>query len=180
VPSNAEKETEMDAERPDVRSSLARDVEDGESPLVVELDESRGVDSSDSELPLDGGDEGRSLEEGSGESLERPGEGFLIREGGVKSEDGDVLLSGSLLGLDESSRPVDADDEATGDLWVERSRVTRLFNTKDPTEPGNDLVRRRVRRLVKVDDTRSGKGGGGKRMSLIVVDWSQLSSEELT
>lgn len=75
----------------------------------------------------------------------------------MQSEDGDVLLSGTLLRLDKSGRSVDADDEASSDLGVERTGVTGLLDSKDPTEPSDDFVRRRVRRLVEVDDTRPGR-----------------------
>ena len=67
----------MHAERSNVRSSFARDPEDGEMTVVVEFDEVALVDGSDSQLSLDGGNERRSLEECSGERFESPGEGLL-------------------------------------------------------------------------------------------------------
>lgn len=93
VPSDSEQQSEVDAESTDVGSSLARDPEDGEVAVVVELDELALVDGSDSELTLDGRDEGRALEEGSGEGLEATSEGFLAGKGGVEADDADVLLS---------------------------------------------------------------------------------------
>jgi hypothetical protein len=93
VPSYSQQQSEVDAERTDVRSCLARDPEDGEVALVVELDEVALVDGSDSELTLDGGDEGGSLEEGSGERLESTRESLLARESSVEANDTDVFLS---------------------------------------------------------------------------------------
>lgn len=93
VSSNSEQKSEMHAKSPDVGSGLARDPEDGEVAVVVELDELALVDGSDTELTLDGRDEGRALEEGSGEGLEATGEGLLAGEGGVQADDADVLLS---------------------------------------------------------------------------------------
>lgn len=154
VAANAEEQAEVDAERPDVGSGLARDVEDGETASVVKLNERRRVDRPDSELTLNGRDERRPLEQGTSEGLKRPGKDLLVLERRVQPENGDILLSGGLLRLDKPRRPVDADDEAAGDLGVERARVTRLFNPKNPPEPGDNLVRRRVRRLVEVDDAR--------------------------
>lgn len=70
----------------------------------------------------------------------------------MQPDDADVLLAGALLTLYQPRGPVDADDEAARDLWVERARVTRLFDAQDAADPRDDLVRRRVRRLVEVDD----------------------------
>lgn len=83
----------MHAEGTDVGSSLARDPEDTEVALVVELDELGLVDGTDTELTLDGRDEGRALEEGSGEGFEAASEGLLGLEGGVEADNADVLLS---------------------------------------------------------------------------------------
>jgi hypothetical protein len=77
VSSNAEQESQVHAEGTDVGSSLARDPEDSKVTLVVELDELGLVDGANTELTLDGRDEGRALEEGSGEGLEAAGEGLL-------------------------------------------------------------------------------------------------------
>lgn len=159
VTSDTQQQTEVDTERSDVRSRLARDVEHGESAGVVELDQRGRVDGSDSELSLDGRDEGGSLEEGTGEGLECAGEDLLVLERGVQAEDGNVLLSGRLLRFDESGRSVDADDQAAGDLGVERSRVSRLLDSEDSSKPGDNLVRRRVGGLVEVDDTGLDVGG---------------------
>jgi len=163
VSSDSQQQTQVHTERPDVGSSLARDVEDGESSLVVELDQVGLVDGSDSKLPLDGGDERRSLEEGTGEGLEGSSEGLLVLKGGVESKDGDVLLSGSLLGLDESSGSVDADEEASSDLGIEGSRVTGLLTSEDSSKPSDDFVGGGVGGLVEVDDSRPEEGGKKER-----------------
>lgn len=93
MPSHSQQESEVNAERPDVGSRLARDPEDGEVTVVVELDELALVDGSDPELALDGGDERGTLEEGAGEGFETPSEGFFVGEGGVEADDADVFLS---------------------------------------------------------------------------------------
>ena len=93
VASDAEQQAEVDAEGTDVGSGLARDPEDGEVAVVVELDELALVDGAHAELALDGRDERRALEERSGERLEATGEGLLRGEGGVEANDADVLLS---------------------------------------------------------------------------------------
>lgn len=48
--------------------------------------------------------------------------------------------TGGLLALDESRRPVYADDETTRDFRVKRSAVTSLFNSENPSYPSYNLV----------------------------------------
>lgn len=152
--SHTQKQTQVDAQRSDVRSGLTRHVEHGKPSLVVKLDQSGRVDGSDSELSLDGGDEGGSLEKRTGEGLESSGESLLVLERSVDPQHGHVLLSGRLLGLNQSGRSVDADDQATGNLGIQRSRVTGLLGSEDSSKPGNDFVGGRVGGLVKVNDSR--------------------------
>lgn len=83
----------MDAKRSNVGTGFAGDPEDGEVAVVVELDKLALVDGSHAELALDGRDEGRSLEESSGESLEASCEGLLGWESGVEADNADVFLS---------------------------------------------------------------------------------------
>lgn len=83
----------MHTKRSNVRSSFARDPEDGEMTVVVEFDEVALVDGSDSQLSLDGRNEGRSLEECSRERFESTSECLLSGQSSVKSNDADVLLS---------------------------------------------------------------------------------------
>jgi len=164
VAADAEEEAEVDAERADVGAGLARDPEDAEVAVVVELDELAVVDGADAQLALDGRDEGRALEEGARERLDGARELLLGLEGAVEAQDADVLLacerkeerqarrasqrerSGSgrtcaLLRLDEAGRAVDADGEAARDLGIEGARVARLLAAEDAADPGDDLVR---------------------------------------
>lgn len=67
---NSEEETQVDAESTDVGTGFARDPEDAEVTVVVELDELGLVDGTDTELTLDSRDQGRTLEEGTSEGWE--------------------------------------------------------------------------------------------------------------
>lgn len=154
MPTNAEDETQVDAQRPDIRASFARYPEDSEVSLLVELKEIGLVDGAYTKLPLDRGDERGSLEKGTSKSLNCAGEGSGIRESRVEAEYGDVLLPSTLLGLDKTSCSVDTNNETAGDLGVECSTVSSLFHTKDPSQPGDDFMGRWVGRLVQVYDTR--------------------------
>ena len=61
----------MYAEGSNVCSGFTAHPEDSQMALIVEFIELAFVDSSDTELSLDGGDQGRSLEQRAGQSLER-------------------------------------------------------------------------------------------------------------
>lgn len=153
VGAHAEQQTQVHAERPDVGAGLARHPEDAEVAVVVELDQLALVNGADTELALDGRDEGRALEEGTGEGLEGLGKGSLAAGNlVVEADDGHVLLTGTLLGLDEAGGAVNADNwfwlakpprkdhftqsgprtQAAGDLGIEGTGVTSLLHTAKP------------------------------------------------
>lgn len=120
----------MHAQSTDVGSSLAADPEDTELPLIVKLVELALMNSSDTKLTLDGGNERGALEQSSGERLK--GTRKLCLASGklvVHADDTNILLSGSLLRLDKTGGAINADDEATGDLGVESTTVTSLLDS---------------------------------------------------
>lgn len=118
----------MDAEGSDVGTSLAADPEDTEVTVIVKLDELALVDGSDTELALDGRDQRGTLEERTGEGLEGTGElGLAAGQLVVQADDGDVLLSGTLLRLDQTSGAVNADNQTSCNLGVEGSAVAGLL-----------------------------------------------------
>jgi hypothetical protein len=160
VTADTEEETKVDTEGTDVGTSLARDVEDGELALVVELEELARVDGTDTELPLDGRNKRRTLEERTSEGLKSARElGLSTGELAVQTEDCNIFLSGALLALHEAGRAIDADNQTSSDLGVESTGVTSALNTEHALEPGDDFVRGRVRGLVEVDDTGRNVGG---------------------
>ena len=55
----------------------------------------------------------------------------------MHADDADILLSSSLLGLDETGSAIDADDEAAGDLGVEGAAVTSLLDSADSFSKGD-------------------------------------------
>ncbi|KAL3706758.1 hypothetical protein TMatcc_007771 [Talaromyces marneffei ATCC 18224] len=85
---------------------------------------------SDTELTLDGGNQRRTLEEGSSQSLEGASElSFTTGNLVVETNDTHVLLSGTLLGLDETGCTINADNQTTGDFGVEGTTVTGFLNS---------------------------------------------------
>ena len=62
----------------------------------------------------------------------------------MKLDNGDVLFTCGLLGLDQASCIVDADNEAASDLWVEGAAVARLAHLENLFGPGHDFVRTRI------------------------------------
>jgi hypothetical protein len=111
VGAHAEEQAQVHAKGTDVGASLAGNPEDTEVAVVVELDQLALVDRADTQLALDGRNEGRALEEGTGEGLEGLGESRLAAgDGVVETNNGNVLLTGTLLGLDEAGGAVNADN----------------------------------------------------------------------
>jgi len=136
-------------------TSLAADPEDTEVAVVVELDDLALVDGTDTQLALDGRDQGRTLEESTSEGLESAGElGGATRQLVVEADDSNIFLSGALLGFDEASGTVNAHNQASCDLGIEGTAVTGLLASENPLDPSDNLVTGRVRRLVEVDHTR--------------------------
>jgi len=87
-------------------------------------------------LTLDGGNERGTLEQSSGERLKGTRKLRLAsRKLVVHANDANVLLSGSLLGLDETGGTINADDEATSDLGVESTAVTSLLDSQHALDP---------------------------------------------
>lgn len=95
-------------------AGLARDPENTQVAVVVELNELALVDGTDTELALDGRDQRRTLEERASEELESASE-LLLTAGDfvVEANNADVLLASALLALDEARSAVDADDQAS-------------------------------------------------------------------
>ena len=58
----------------------------------------------------------------------------------MQLDDGDVLLTSGLLGVNESSGVIDGGDEAACYLGVKCTRVTSHFDFKDFLNPRNDFV----------------------------------------
>lgn len=126
---NAEQQSQMNAESTDVGTSLAADPEDAKMAFVVKLVQLALVDGTDTELALDSRDKRRALKEGTSESLESTGElRFSSWDLVVESYDADVLLSGALLRLDKTSGTVDADNQTSSNLGVKGTAVTSLLN----------------------------------------------------
>lgn len=65
---------------------------------------------------------------------------LLIVESIVEAKDANVLLTSTLLGLDQTSGTVDTDDQTSSNLGIESTTVTSLFDTKDTTNPSDDFV----------------------------------------
>ena len=130
VGTDTEQQTQVHAQGTDISTSLAADPENTEVAVVVEFDELALVDGSDTELALDGRDQGRTLEQSTGQRLEGAGElrlatGQLV----VEADDSNVFLSGTLLGLDETGGAVNADNQASSNLGIEGTAVTGLLDS---------------------------------------------------
>mmetsp|Transcript_10076 Transcript_10076/g.28250 ORF Transcript_10076/g.28250 Transcript_10076/m.28250 type:complete len:213 (-) Transcript_10076:533-1171(-) len=94
VSAGTNEQTEVDAHGSDVRSGLARDPKDTQVALLIVLDELGFVNGADAKLTLHGRDEGRTLEEGAGQSFDGPVELAHVLYGRVETDDADVFLTG--------------------------------------------------------------------------------------
>jgi hypothetical protein len=128
VGADTEEQTQVDTEGTDVGTSLTADPEDTEVALIVELVVLALVDGTDTELTLNSGDQRGTLEESTGEGLKSANElslaaGNLV----VKANDTDVLLTGTLLGLDQTGGTVNADNQTSSDLGIKGTTVTSFL-----------------------------------------------------
>lgn len=151
---NTQQQTQVDTKRSDVGSGLTADPEDGKVTIVVEFNELGFVDGPNTKLTLDGRDQRWTLEQGSSQRLDGAGELLRILELLVKTKDGNILLTSTLLRLDKTGSTVNADDQASCHLGVKGTTVTGLLDTENASEPRDNFVRGRVGRLVEVDHTR--------------------------
>jgi hypothetical protein len=132
VGADTEKKTQVDTEGTDVGTSLTADPEDTEVALVVELVVLALVDGTDTELALDGRDKRGALEERTGQGLQSANElGLATGDLVVETDHTDILLTGTLLGLDQAGGTVNADDQTTGDLGIKGTTVTSLLGSTE-------------------------------------------------
>lgn len=117
---DTKQQTQMNTQSTDVSASFAADPEYTEVTVIVEFIKLALVNCADTELTLDCGDQRRTLEKGTSECLESSSElRFAARDLVMETNDADVFLSGTLLGLDQASGTVDTDDQAASDLGIE-------------------------------------------------------------
>jgi hypothetical protein len=130
VSTDTEEQTQVDTEGTDIGTSLTADPEDTKVALIVELVQLALVDGTDTELTLDGRDQGRTLEESTSEGLEGAAElGLATGDLVVQTDHTNVLLTGTLLGLDQTGGTVNADNQAASDLGIESTTVTGLLRS---------------------------------------------------
>lgn len=122
--------------------------------VVVELDQLALVDSPDTELSLHGGDQGGSLEESTSQGLESTRKlGLAAGNLVVEANNSNIFLSGTLLGLDETSSAVNANNQTTRNLGVERSTVAGLLASQNTFYPSDNFVTGGVGGFVEINDT---------------------------
>lgn len=126
---NTQQQTQMDTQRPDVCSSLTRNPEYTQIPLVVVFNQFTLVNRPDSQLSLDGRDQRGSLEQGTSQGFKSSRKGLFVGEGIVESDDADVFFSSTLLGFDKSGSSVDTDNQTSSNFRVECSGMSSLLDS---------------------------------------------------
>jgi hypothetical protein len=149
VGTNTEKKSKVNAESTNICTSFTANPEDAEMSVIVKFIELALVNRSDTKLTLDGGDQRRALEQSTSKSLEGSLElslttGDLV----VETDHADVLLSGTLLGLDQASSTVNANNQATGNLRIKGATVSSLFRPVLITRHFSTVSNLRCRRKV--------------------------------
>lgn len=127
VRTNAKKKAEVNTQSTNVSSRLTADPENTKVSVIVELEKLALVDGSDTKLALDSRDKRRPLEESTGQGLQSASElGLATGDLVVETDNANIFLSGALLRLDQTSRTVDTNDQASSDLRIESTTVTGL------------------------------------------------------
>lgn len=130
VRTDSKEQTQVHAEGTNVGTRLAANPEHTEMSVVIKLQQLTLVDCSDTQLALDGGDERRTLEERAGQSLQRASElGLSARDLVMQADDAHVLLSSTLLRLDQARSAINADNQTTRDFRIEGAAVSGLFDS---------------------------------------------------
>ena len=130
----------MDTECSDIGTCLTADPEDAKVSLFVVLNDLALIHSPDSQFLLHSGNQGWSLEDGSGQLLEGLVQLLGLVDGLMELDHCHILLPGRLLGLDQPGRIIDTHYQTPGDLGIQGATVTRLVHLKDLLDPGDDLV----------------------------------------
>lgn len=144
VSSHTKKKTQVHAKSTNIGSSLAADPENTQVAVIVKLNELALVNGSDTQLTLDGRDQGRTLEQSTSKGLECASELRLAaRQLVVEADDANVFLSGTLLRFDETGGTVNADNQASSDLGIEGTTVSSLLRTISNKKNG-ELARAKI------------------------------------
>jgi len=143
----------MNTQSTHVSTSLTAGPENSQVTLVVKFEKLRLVNGSHTKLSLNSGNQRRSLEKSTGEVLKSTAQLLLILKSIMESDNADVLLTSTLLGLNQTGGSVNTDNQTAGNLRIEGTTVTSLLNTEDTLDPSNNFVTTGVGRLVEVDDT---------------------------
>jgi hypothetical protein len=165
VSTGAENESEMHTESSDIGSGFTRNPENSKVTLLIILEKSRFMDGTNTQTALDGRDQRRTLIQGTTKSVETTLDFGLV---GISMEtcDGNVLLTCSLLALDETRSTLDANDQTSSNLGIQRSTVSSLFDLQDSFYPGDDLVGGRICGFVEIDNTVPVRGQREIRMRM--------------
>lgn len=125
---NTKKKSKMNTEGTDISTSFTADPENTKVPIIVELVELALMDCPDAKLALDCRNQRWALEESTGESFEGALELSLsTRNSVVEADNTNILFSGTLLGFDQTSSTINANNQATSDLGIKCTAVPSLF-----------------------------------------------------
>lgn len=117
---NTEFQTDVDTESSDVGTGLALDPKQTESVFFIIFDKSIFIDGSNSEFSLDGSDDGWLLEAWTSKGIKSLDDScFTSLDLVMESNDTDILFTGLLLSLSQSSSSVNTDDQTARNFRIQ-------------------------------------------------------------
>jgi hypothetical protein len=148
---DSQKESEVLAKGSNVTSRLNRTPKDGQSLVFVVLEEFDLVNLPDSESLFDSRNSGWHLKNRTSQKTHGLDQCFSRLDLRMHSQNTNVFLTGSLLGLGQSCSPVEASDQTASDLGIQGTRVTSLLDLENSLDPGDDFMGRGICWFVEVD-----------------------------
>lgn len=118
----------MNTEGTDISTSFTADPENTKVSIIIELVELALMNCPDTKLALDCRNQWWALEESTSKSFESALELSLsTRNFVVEADNTNILFSGTLLGFNQTSSTINANNQATGDLRIKCTAVPSLF-----------------------------------------------------
>jgi hypothetical protein len=153
VPSSAQEKAKVNTKGSDIGAGFTANPEDPQMPLRVIFVQLAFIDRSHTKPSLHGRDQRRALEESTSKAFDGGREKVGVGDIVVQTNNSNVFLTGALLGLDQTSRSINANNKATSNSRIKSARVASLLDTEDFLHPSNNFVRRGIGRLIQVDNT---------------------------
>mmetsp|Transcript_59041 Transcript_59041/g.129327 ORF Transcript_59041/g.129327 Transcript_59041/m.129327 type:complete len:285 (+) Transcript_59041:438-1292(+) len=150
---DSQDQTHVNAHGSYVGPGLTRNPDGGQALLGIPIQQLALIGRSHTQLSLHSRRNRRALETCTGQHFHGPKQLGLAVHWTVKPANCHVFLSRALLCLHQPRRPVDTDQQITRHFRIQRSTVSGLLPLQNSLNPRDDLMGRRVARLIQIDNT---------------------------